>query len=492
MDSILRHPFFPLVSMGIILSLLFIFFFPPTFVAIDEHQYLKNAFLIQNSQLKSADPLTYCGGAVVGTEYLSNYHIGKSIFLIPFTWLPFPFAMVSGLIIHLISMFIFALILRKLKLNPWLLALFAFYPALLWESRTLFSETLALTFLLGAIYFYLERSSRAMLAAGILFGLAALVRIDTILISIGFAAALIWKEKQTLITWKRSPAISFVIGGIISGTLLLAWNTWYNGSPFLTQLGNPSRLFTTFPQPLFFNNLFLLIVLLMAAYPFMLLALARFKELRLELFLATILTLALFSNNSNISVFNFFSPLTITARMRYLIPLAGILLVAYAAAISPSIEKIKQRIGKTNILRIGVVIGIIFLVGAVALHTTHQDFLMKREAVSTQLQSAIPDGALVIGSSDDCIYFMPALSGDRKYAKVDSANQNISNIFAQNSTVYVMQLSYSNQSDSDERQETIDKERKAIADFIRDNTSSLEEVFQTNTPHYLTIYRLQR
>lgn len=484
-----NHPFFPLVVCAIIVSLFFLFFFPPIHVSIDEHQYLKNALLIQNGGLKDANPLLYCGGTYKGEAYLSSYHIGKSISLIPFTWDPIPWVMLSGLLVHLLNMVFFALILRKLTINPWFVGLFAFYPAFVWESRTLFSETFALTLLLGGALAYLYHHSRALFLSGILFGLASFVRYETILISAGFGIALLWKERHTILKWGRSPAPFFVLGGILSAILLLAWNAWYNGNPFSTQIGSPSYVFATFPQSLFIPNLFFLVGILLIAFPFMLVLVWKFKPLRLELALATLFTLILFSQTSNVSVFPFLSPLTPTARMRYLIPLAGLLLIAYAGVLSSLLPTIKSKLGGMSMRGAVVLIGIVFLAGTFGLSAMHQELLEKRSTVSEHLFSTIPDGSLVVGSADDCIYFLPPFSGNREYVKADDPKQDVPHLIASHAgSVFVVKLKYSNASNSEVRQDVIDKERMVMDAFIAEHAEELVLVFDTNVPHHISIY----
>jgi preprotein translocase subunit SecG len=484
-----HHPFFPLVVCAIIVSLFFLFFYPPIHVSIDEHQYLKNALLIQKGELKDANPLLYCGGTYKGDAYLSSYHVGKSISLIPFTWGSFPWAMLAGLLIHLLNMVFFALILRKLNIHPWFVGLFAFYPALVWESRTLFSETFALTLLLGGVLAYVYHHPRMLFLSGILFGLAAFVRYETILISAGFGIALIWKERHTILKWGRSPAPFFVLGGILSALLLLTWNAWYNGNPFSTQIGSPSYVFTSFPSALFLPNLLFLLGILLIAFPLMIAIVWRFKPLRLEFALATLFTLFLFSQTSNVSVFPFLSPLTLTARMRYLIPLAGLLLIAYAGVLSSFIPTIRNRIGNANLHRFAALVGIVFLIGTFGLSMMHQGLLEKRAIVSEQLISTIPDGSLVVGSADDCVYFLPLLSGSRAYVKVNDPSQDIPALISSYAApVYVVKLKYANASDSDVRQDVIDRERVVMENFIKENTSNLTLVFDTNAPHHLAIY----
>ena len=428
MHPITSHPYFPLVSAALIVALLFLFFFPPMFVSIDEHQYLKNALLLQNGELRDADPLLYCGGTYHGETYLSSYQVGRSFSLIPFTWFAFPFVMLSGLLIHLINMGLFALILRRLHLSPWLVGLMAFYPAFLWESRTLFSEIFALTLILAGAYFYLDTRLRSKLIAGVLLGLTAFVRQEAVLIALAFAIAMVWKERHTLRKPLESPIIWFIGGGAIAAIALFGWNAWYLGNPLSTTLGNPDRLASGFPRPHFFANMLRYITILLLAFPLMLVSLAKPFKLRLEIALATVFTLILFAQTDYVSTYSFFSPLTITARIRYLIPVIGLLLIAYAHALGPSLQRHIARFHHRKALALMLVIGVIFVGGTIALHVQHQSLVEKRAVIGVALQTYIPSEAHVIGSSDDCIYFLPIFSGNRTYSRVDDPSQSLEKI----------------------------------------------------------------
>jgi hypothetical protein len=119
----------------------------------------------------------------------------------------------------------------------------------------------------------------------------------------------------------------------------------------------------------------------------------------------------------------------------------------------------------------------------------HQGLLEKRAIVSEQLISTIPDGSLVVGSADDCVYFLPLLSGSRAYVKVNDPSQDIPALISSYAApVYVVKLKYANASDSDVRQDVIDRERVVMENFIKENTSNLTLVFDTNAPHHLAIY----
>ncbi len=468
----------------------FFYFFPAFYTSIDEHEYLKNAQLLLLGQVKNPDPLDYCGGILRGDDYVSSYLIGKSVSLAPFLLLPFPFVMASGLIIHLINVILFFLILKKLKQDTRFTVLFILFPAFVWGSRTLFSELFALTFLLAGTLLYLDENNRKKtFLAGLLFGLAAIVRYETILISLSFAIGLGYRERKQLFEISKNKLIPFAIGGLISAALLFLWNNYYFSSPVSTTFGTPTWILSNLTQPLFLSNLLLFIAILLIAYPLMLLGTVFSKKLQIELVLSSAAYLILFSQFTNISVFQFFSPLTITARMRYFIPLAGLLLIPYCILLQNVIENGSKRFSFLNLKNFFVAAGLILLIGSIAIHAAHQGLLQNRAAVFEQIQTEIPSNSLVIGSSDDCIYFLKGVLGERKYARIDSNATDAKQLF-ENSTlpVYVLNLRYSNTSDSSVRQGTIDSERQQIIDFIGLHRNDLTLVYSAKSPHYLEIY----
>ena len=90
-----------------------LFFFPGFYSAVDEHSYLKNAMQLQRGPLGEENPeYAAKSNAFSGGRYTASQFIGRSLFLIPFTWFGLGGAMLSGLVIHLIS---FALVLLVLQ-----------------------------------------------------------------------------------------------------------------------------------------------------------------------------------------------------------------------------------------------------------------------------------------------------------------------------------------------------------------------------------------
>ena len=165
-----------LVLCVVAFSLVHLFYFPSYFASVDEHEYLKNSFLLQKGTLTEPDITKACKAQFNGQGYMSHFFIGRSLFLIPFTFFGFGAVMLSGLVIHLLNMFLFYRLMKKLGYNPLYSLFYLLYPAFFWEARTLNSEILVLTGILAGVYFYLSEKKAHYILAGVFLGLASLVR----------------------------------------------------------------------------------------------------------------------------------------------------------------------------------------------------------------------------------------------------------------------------------------------------------------------------
>ncbi len=472
-----------LAMAGLVFVLIFAVFFPSLYAAIDEHEYAKNALLIAQRKLNTVDPLDYCGGTIINGKNVSSYVVGRSFSMLPF--LPFGLEgfLASGLLIHLLNLVLFVLILQRLKLDSRFGLLYLLFPAFVWNARTLYPELLVLSAVFCGIFFYLGNRRREWMLSGFFFGLAVLVRYDAALLSAGFFVVSFLKRREQF---------GWLLAGFSAMGLLVLWlNTVLYGGSFNTPYGSSAvDVVTKESNPLFWTNLALLVIILLLAYPLMLLSPFAGKKLSWEALIGALLLMILFAQKSNISVFDFFSPLTFTSRMRYLIPAAGLLLIPYSDSLQRLIERLHHRFSWASLKHFFWLVGSILLLAAVVLSAVHSDFLQKRSAVRTQLEQYVPEGSLVVGSSDDCIYFLKDFFGDRQYVKVNESGMNIPQLIQQSQRpVFIMQLRYSNKSDSVVRQEVIDKDRNHMDSFIQQNAAKLVPIFSTQSPHTLRIFK---
>src|SRR3989344_2218694 len=184
----------------LVFSAIFLVFFPHFYTSIDEHTFLKNALLLRGGSIGEHDPELACRSTLYNENgFIGGQFIGRSLFLIPFTFFGFDAVMLSGLAIHIMNALLFYLILRRLGIDARFTVLYLFFPAMLWESRTLYSELLVLTAFLAAFYFYTGKSRLENAAGGLFFGLASVVRYDAMVGFAAFAAPLVFQDRKKLL-----------------------------------------------------------------------------------------------------------------------------------------------------------------------------------------------------------------------------------------------------------------------------------------------------
>jgi len=469
-------------------------FFPSIYSSSDEHHFLANTFQIQRGYLGEEDPERVCSSNAYGDNgYLYGQYIGRSIFTIPFSWFGLNAVMFSGTIIHLVNLAILVLLLRKLKINELFALLYLFFPVIFWQSRTLYAGILVLTFFLSAFYFYTSKKEKHFVLAGVLFGLAMLVRYDAALGVGAIFLALLLKDRRKLL---------FVLAGFLPVLMLiLGFNSLTYGGVLSTGYGatGTSLLASTVLglnlfDFLFYVGMFLLVFPLMLLSPYLHRATGKAKRFPFELEFA-FFSLAYLVLATRYPPFAFNNSIyTILLRMRYALPLAGMLLVPYAFFLQNLFEILGKNRETGKIMFAGAIV--VLLVGSIFASSVHNSLVSGRKAVFDQLYENTPKGSLVIGSSDDCIYFLNELFEERSYLSVDLESQLAGNPEELkledfiNENTYVMDLRYGNRQGNDSiRQDTINAEREKIDDFISENSSNLELVFESKQPHSLKLYR---
>lgn len=467
--------------------LVFAVFFPPYFVSSDEHGYVTNAALLAHGTLTQESNQYYCELHPKPNGFASTYPLGKSVLLVGLI----PFGMDalfwSGAFVHLLNFFLFILILKRLRIHGgWALA-YLFFPAFQWSARTLSPELSVLTFFLLAYYAWLDSTKHAATAAGFFLGVALFFRTDAFLGFGAFVAQAFFQERS------RLPAI--VAGFLVPGGGWIALNLLAYGS-FLPQAGNASSLLGQTPFLALIPEFFTFLALLLFLTPPLSVWAIRHESRHRILFGALIFLTSLFF----VRFYSFWSlgisiPHILTVRLRYFIPAIGLLLIPavhyYAAAWSQRIRPfLHSRIpgaASPNALRAGVMLLLITMGGAtVLLHSTHQDLLNSRHAALSAVHSLVPVGATVVGSADDCIYFLPEWFGPIKYIRVDALPPD----FKLDESVYVLDISYSSQRGTGtSRQDIIDRERQQVQAYIVAHADQLEKKLEIKKDTYVTIWQ---
>ncbi len=468
----------PCLVLGI-LVLIYALFFPPIYSSIDEHSYIKNASLLVKGTLFVEDPENACraGAFVEGKGYIAPQFLGRSLFLLPFLFLGQASIKLSGFIVCLMNFALLFFIFRKLKVPDKYALLLLLYPAMVWIARTVYAESLVLTALLAGAYFYLNANAKSWLASGAFFGLALIVRPDSIF---AFAAFLLNRN------WKKS---ALLMAGFLPFFIAIFWlNSVLYGSALSTGYGGILAILSRRVVDL--PNLLVLVGVLSLIYPLMLFS-PFFVKKEFPLFWQYVFLSGYFIYLATVTyVFGFdlslsSIPTLFSARLRYFVPLIGLLLIPYGMFLNKIINnKFREKLYYVIII---CLLGIALVASYI-----HQDFLLKRLAVQEQILSNIPGNALVVGSSDDCMYFVQGMPSARKYLNAelgaDLANNpehlQIEDFIDENT--YYIQLEYSNlKGNTSVRQKTVNAERQAIVDLLKGKM--VVSVFGTDTPHFLQI-----
>ena len=509
---------FLLVSLAAYL-VVFLLFFPSFYTSTDEHEVLKGAIGYANLDIFEEKEEFACGSGQYsesGDGFVPRSFFMRPLSIVPFLPLGLGGVMLSGLVIHLANFFLLAAIFRKLKINPGFLALYLFFPTFVWASRTLFAELLVGTLLLIGFYFYISKNdsplgpfNRQMFLSGLGFGLAFLTRFDSGLAFMAFLVPLAyrsWKEK------KFRKLVSFIAPFALAIAFFLLFNSLVFGDALRSAYGDSlarasgisletGSVFTGWVddllfEPVLFAGLLLLFYPLMVLSPFLRKRTSEnvYRFEFLLLILSYLFIAAKFGDLPSVSLSVSFLSSLLIGSMRYLIPLAVLLVIPYSAWLQGLMEK-RGFSGEKFFY-----VALAFLVASALMFSyMHSSILDNRYATFDAIHGNVPGGSLVIGSSDDCIYFQKNLFPDVAYLRVREPENGAghASFLAHAKSLgyaetYVVSLSYSYRQGRDSgRQGIVDAERQILREFIEANGANLELVHTTDSPNPIDIYRVK-
>ncbi len=475
---------FLLISL-ILFIILYLFFFPVFYASIDEHQSMKNTFNIASLNFFEKDRSLSCGSLYSESGYVARAFPGRSFFMVPFSFFGFGGIMISGLFIHLINFFLLWAVFRKLKIDARFLILYLFFPAFLWSSRTLYPGLLVLTFLLAGFYFYISEDRKSLFLSGFSFGLAFLIRYDAFLAFLAFLIPLAIK--------KRKEAAYFALGAIPAGLFFLAHNFLLFGDPFRSAYGSTYRqAFMSVGGNMIgalIPDMPIFIIILFLIYPFLLGSALLKQKYRPEFILLSLAYVFISAKFTIFLAYEFSISTLLTARLRYLIPLIGILLIPYSSFLQSKMESFKLM--KAESMKKGVfglMLVVLFIGSAFGMYS-HQQLLQNRADTFSQIYSNTPADSLIVGTSEECIYFENRAFPERRFLKL---NEYLEGEFVAEET-YIVFLEYGYRSSREsERQKELNRALKPMSDFIEENKEDLNLVFESREPNFLQIYKLEK
>lgn len=240
------HKYKTLIAILLWISVWFIVFFPTKTITIDEFHYVGNAYHLVQGDLRQVCDSNYPGQFQNGDFCISKYNIGASIFFWPAATLNQPrLAIVIDFLAVVLSVIVFSQLLRLFQVSQKFLLLFACYPAVIYYSRTAFSEPISMLLVLIAALLLTKltleqsmtkvRKSLVNVALGIVIGLAILVRYtNIILFGVMLGLWVLIQAKKYGLSEAFKSLLTTIVGGSPFAILFLWINSYLYGNPLLS------------------------------------------------------------------------------------------------------------------------------------------------------------------------------------------------------------------------------------------------------------------
>lgn len=364
----------------------FLALYPPTFAIVDEDAYLTQALLFRSGRLSydgSAIPPPHMTVSPAGRA-VSKYPPGNALFLLPFTLPGWRWVFLSGLLLAFAGTWLFAATLRRLcpEADPGWALLYLCYPTVVVYSRTIMSDLLSATLVLGAFY-CLVRGRRWLIAAGLALGAACLVRYSNSVLVPVLAILILLRGGRA------KGLVGLALGLSPAAVLILGYNSYAFGGPLRFPMQETGSFGLRFAgtNPLYY------LVALSAWYPLMPLApLAAGRGRRLLLGLPPLVVLALFA------FFSYAYPARNLLEqnavgLRYLLPALPFLLLAYALALHELARLFSIPAARHLLL-------LLVLAVAVVVQVYHYRYLRRQLACQRILYAALPADAVLACNKD--------------------------------------------------------------------------------------------
>lgn len=366
-DFLSRHA---LVISLVWLTGVFVIFYPTKIIAIDEFHYIGNAYFLSEEVLRQPCDEFYPGQFRNSDFCISKYNLGTSLLFLPAVNIHYSLIFVTTFVAFIAAVFIFRRCLQLLKLSPVFLYLFSLFPAFIYFTRTAFSETFTMTFLLGVVWALLEFGKNKqnrwwMVGAGVMGGIVVLTRYTAVIplaiLIIGMTMNIYRDQVSKLIQM----LILVGVGALPFALVFLAINSYLYGGALKSGYsfsGEEVFVFTNF-LPMFVKYFLAVNVI----YPGMLLA-GFWSQVKLRFtFLAAVLAVIVLYSLSPNTLFTD-SVLDLISGIRFLIPVLPLAILTYAGWLDKFVSR-----KWFSYLAIGVIACL--MLGALALSFVHQKFI---------------------------------------------------------------------------------------------------------------------
>jgi len=320
----------------------------------DENNYLGMSYVFASGKVfpDEAD-IKLVSILQVGEHLVSKYPPGNSILLIPFILFNWKGVFLLNLLLHIISFIFFVKILKQFNLPAIYSLLFLYFPSLTLYMRTIMSDYPTAFFTLAGFFAYLLAGNWLFLS-GVLIGYSCFIRYTNIVIFGAFLIVLCYPFFRNLILKENSydslkRLIIFILGFLPFAIIILYYNYYTLGSPFLTVYSILDINNYAFGWEHFKNNFLFYLKALIILYPFMIISIIFYKGRERVLVHLIFFGILVFYS------FYFHLPNFGTGLQRYIVGIRFLLPAIFTGILTYAVflEKISE---KTKFLRTGIFI----------------------------------------------------------------------------------------------------------------------------------------
>lgn len=447
----------------------FLYLYPSFFSIADENAYLAGiSFLTEGKVSTDEISRSYYTSDLPGSDkFVPAYQLGNSAIILPFAMIDWRLIFLSGLIFHLLNLWIFVKILKKYGLDKRYGLLYLLYPGFIFYSRTVMSEIPTITFTLLGFYFYLSEKKNSKLLAGLMLGISCLLRLTNGLLLIGFMIVPLYNSIRNLFksnSWFNKDTRMFLelfAGAFPSLLLILAFNYFAYGGIFNTRYagGGMNVYYYMLGFGISkFSNLMILwkpLLILCTVYPLM--CISPFMGIynkKIEIILITILSLVIFGK---IDVFRYSWMINFTVGHRYFFSIIPLLLIPYSLFLNKYFKKLVS----ISIISLMIITPLIMYEQSLYTDTKYE--------VMKQIYAVVPDSELIVMAGDP--QFLNPFFGDHRIIQFHYSNRiNLSERFY--FVEYTNQDLISNIQKLEELR-NLEYKRDTFSDFIEINNLSI-------------------
>ncbi|MFA5142308.1 MAG: hypothetical protein WC471_05040 [Candidatus Woesearchaeota archaeon] len=411
-----------LFYMGIFVYIFaFLYFYPSFFSIADENAYLAGISFLTEGEVSTYDIFKsyYSADLPDSDKFVPAYQLGNSVIILPFAMIDWRLIFLSGLIFHLLNLWIFVKILKKYGLNKRYGLLYLLYPGFIFYSRTVMSEIPTITFTLLGFYFYLSEKKNSKLLAGLMLGISCLLRLTNGLLLIGFMIIPLYKTIRNLFkgkSWFNKDIKLFLeifTGALPSLLLILAFNYFAYDGIFNTRYagGGTNVYYYMLGFGISkFSNLMILwkpLLILCTIYPLMGISpfLGKYNK-KAEIILITILSLLVFGK---IDVFRYSWLINFTVGHRYFFSIIPLLLIPYSLFLNKYFKKLVS----ISIISLMIITPLIMYEQSLYTDTKYE--------VMKQIYAVVPDSELIVIEGDP--QYLNYFFGNNSIMRFHNSNQ---------------------------------------------------------------------